>query len=143
VTTATLTATLGGTPVLGEAINSPLDWIEALENGLPPEAVDAAIERGILTRDEADQFVIPRRTLSHRKQKKQRLTLDESDKLSRITRITARTAETLSSQENAAAWLREPNGALGGHVPLDLLRTGEGAVLVEQILGRIDHGIYT
>jgi putative toxin-antitoxin system antitoxin component (TIGR02293 family) len=143
MTTARITATLGGTPVLGEAIRSPLDWIEALENGLPPEAVDAAIERGILTRDEADEFVIPRRTLSHRKQKKQRLTLDESDRLSRITRITARAAETLSSQDNATAWLREPNGALGGQVPLDLLRTGEGAVLVEQILGRIDHGIHT
>lgn len=143
MTTTALAETLGGTPVLGTTIRSPLDWIEALEKGLPPEAVDAAVGSGILTRDEADELVIPRRTLSHRKQKAQRLTLEESDKLSRITRITARAAETLSSQENAVAWLREPNGALAGQTPLDLLRSGEGAVLVEQILGRIDHGVYT
>lgn len=143
MTTTALAETLGGAPVLGEAIRSPLDWIEALENGLPPGAVDAAIERGILTRAEADEFVIPRRTLSHRKQKGQRLTLEESDKLSRITRLTTRAVETFSSQENAVEWLREPNGALAGQTPLDLLRSGEGAVLVEQILGRIDHGVYT
>jgi putative toxin-antitoxin system antitoxin component (TIGR02293 family) len=141
--TTALAETLGGTPVLGGAIQSPLDWIEALANGLPPEALDAAVERGILTRDEADEFVIPRRTLSHRKQKDQRLTLEESDKLSRITRLTTRAAETFGSQEDAVEWLREPNGALAGKTPLDLLRSGEGAVLVEQILGRIDHGVYT
>lgn len=143
MTTTTLAEALGGTPVLGEAIRSPLKWIEALKNGLPPEAVDAAVERGILTRDEADELVIPRRTLSHRKQKGQRLTLEESDKLSRITRLTTRATETFGSQEDAALWLREPNGALAGQAPLDLLRSGEGAVLVEQILGRIDHGVYT
>lgn len=143
MTTATLAESLGGTPVLGGRIGSPLEWIEALENGLPIEAIEAAVERGILTRDEAEEFVIPRRTLSHRKQKGQRLTLEESDKLGRITRLTARAAETFGSQEDAVAWLREPNGALAGQAPLDLLRTGEGAVLVEQILTRIDHGVYT
>lgn len=143
MTTTALAETLGGMPVLGEEIDSLLDWIGALENGLPPEALDTAIERGIVTREEADEFVIPRRTLSHRKQKGQRLTLEESDKLSRITRITARAAETFGSQEDAVLWLREPNGALAGQRPLDLLRSGEGAVLAEQILIRIDHGVYT
>ncbi|MBA2670623.1 MAG: DUF2384 domain-containing protein [Gemmatimonadetes bacterium] len=143
MTTTSLAESLGGTPVLGGVIASPLEWIEALEKGLPIEAIEAAVERGILTRDEAEEFVIPRRTLSHRKQKGQRLTLEESDKLGRITRLTARAAETFGSPEDAVAWLREPNGALAGQAPLDLLRTGEGAVLVEQILTRIDHGVYT
>ena len=58
-------------------------------------------------------------------------------------RLTARAAETFGGQSEAVAWLREPNGALGGSRPLDLLRSGEGAILVEQILVRIDHGVYT
>jgi putative toxin-antitoxin system antitoxin component (TIGR02293 family) len=143
MTTTALVETLGGARVYGEAIKSSLGWIDALENGLPVEAVDAAIERGILSRREVDEYVIPRRSLSRRKQKCQRLTPEESDKLCRITRITARAAETLNTQEDASAWLREPNGALAGRAPLDLLRSGEGAILVEQILGRIDHGVYT
>jgi putative toxin-antitoxin system antitoxin component (TIGR02293 family) len=143
MTSAALATMLGGTPVLGKGIESPLDWIEALKNGLPPEAFDAAIERGILTRDEANELIIPRRTLLRRKQNGQRLTLEESDKLSRITRLTIRGAETFGSSEDAVQWLRESNGALAGRMPLDLLRSGEGGAFVEQILGRIDQGVYS
>jgi putative toxin-antitoxin system antitoxin component (TIGR02293 family) len=128
---------------LGEGIDSPLDWVEALEKGLPPEALEAALRSGILTREEADEYVIPRRTLSHRRQKGQRLTLDESDRLGRITRLTARAAETFGAEDDGVAWLREPNGALAGQTPLALMRSGEGAALVEQILTRIDHGVYS
>lgn len=143
MTTTALAESLGGRGVLGDMIDTPLEWIEALEFGLPPEAVDAAVEQGIVTRAEAEEYVIPRRTLSHRRQKNQRLTLDESDRLSRLARLTARAIETFGSQDSATGWLREPNGGLGGAVPLELLRSGEGALLVEQILTRIDHGVHT
>lgn len=134
---------LGGSAVLGTTVETPLDWVGVLEGGFPAESVDAVVEAGVLSRDEAEDLVIPRRTLSHRKQKEQHLTLDESDRLARIVRVSARAEETFGSAENARGWLRDPNGALGGVTPLSLLRTGEGAVLVEQILGRIDHGIFT
>lgn len=143
MTTAAVADALGGTLVLGSSIQSSLDWVEALENGFPPEAVDAAVEQGILSRDEADLYVIPRRTLSHRRLKGQRLTLDESDRLSRIARLTERATETLGTRESAVGWMREANGALRGATPLELLRSGEGAILVEQILIRIDHGVFT
>jgi putative toxin-antitoxin system antitoxin component (TIGR02293 family) len=143
MTTAALADSLGGARVLGNIIDSPLDWVEALEHGFPPASVDAAIARGILTQSEADEYVIPRRTLSHRRLKNQRLTLEESDRLARIARLTTRATETFRDQAEAGAWLREPNGALRGARPLDLLRSGEGAVLVEEILIRIDDGVYT
>jgi putative toxin-antitoxin system antitoxin component (TIGR02293 family) len=143
MTTTALAAALGGSEVLGAAIDSPLEWVEALEQGLPTAALDAAVESGILSREEVEELVIPRRTLSHRRQKRQDLTLEESDRLSRIARLTTRAAETLGSREEAVAWLREPNGALGGARPLELLRSGEGALLVEQLLVRIDHGVLT
>lgn len=143
MTSAALADSLGGARVLGNVIGSPLDWVEALEHGFPPASVDAAIAAGILTQGEADEYVIPRRTLSHRRQKNQRLTLEESDRLARIARLTARAAETFGDGTEAYAWLREPNGGLGGARPLDLLKSGEGAILVEQILTRIDHGVYT
>lgn len=122
---------------------SPVGWIEALHNGLPIQAVDAAIQHGILTRKEAYALVITRRALSSRRRQGRRLTLEESDNLSRIARLTIRAAETFGSPNEGVRWLRVPNGALAGRSPIDLLRSGEGAVLVEQILGRIDHGVYT
>jgi putative toxin-antitoxin system antitoxin component (TIGR02293 family) len=143
MTSTALAEAFGGAPVLGESIDSPLGWVEALERGLPTAALEAVVERGVLSRAEAEEFVVPRRTLSHRKLKGQRLTLEESDRLGRIVRLTVRAAETLGSEEDAVAWLREPNGALAGQAPLELLRSGEGAVLVEQVLTRIDHGVHT
>lgn len=40
-------------------------------------------------------------------------------------------------------WLAMPNKALGGKKPLDLLDTELGAKQVEQILGRIESGVYS
>ena len=51
--------------------------------------------------------------------------------------------EVLGTREKAAAWLHDPNRALGGPRPLDQLDTDLGARQVEQILGRIAHGVYS
>jgi uncharacterized protein (DUF2384 family) len=56
-------------------------------------------------------------------------------------RIQAVAEAVLDSRDDACAWLRERNGALGGKVPLGLLGTDEGDRLVEAVLGRIAHGI--
>jgi putative toxin-antitoxin system antitoxin component (TIGR02293 family) len=49
----------------------------------------------------------------------------------------------LGSQERAGAWLRGTVRAHGWVSPLDLLDTDLGAQQVEQILGRLEHGVYS
>ncbi len=39
-------------------------------------------------------------------------------------------------------WMRSTNRALGGIKPADLLDTRQGAELLLQLLGQIDHGVY-
>jgi uncharacterized protein (DUF2384 family) len=41
----------------------------------------------------------------------------------------------------AVQWLKEPNEALGGAVPLKLLATVEGDEIVRAELGAIEHGL--
>jgi putative toxin-antitoxin system antitoxin component (TIGR02293 family) len=43
----------------------------------------------------------------------------------------------------ASRWLHNPNRALGGVSPLSLLDTDLGTREVEQILGRIEYGVYS
>ena len=69
------------------------------------------------------------------------LQLDESDHLLRLTRIIARAVDVHGDRDKASRWLRQPNGALGGAVPLELLDTDAGGQQVEQVLGRIEHGV--
>jgi len=67
----------------------------------------------------------------------------ESDRLYRLARIIARTEEVFGSQAKASLWLQEPNRALGLQTPLSLLDTDEGARQVEDVLIRIEHGVFS
>jgi putative toxin-antitoxin system antitoxin component (TIGR02293 family) len=64
----------------------------------------------------------------------------ESDRVLLVIRIAN---ETFGSEEKAEAWLRRPNRALGGSTPVDLMATIDGADSVEQVLGRLAHGLFS
>lgn len=136
-----------------------LDVARAVERGLPVSTVRRLTtsdpEDGGLTPEEVGRLVIPRRTLSKRRARRQRLTLEESNRLARAARVLASALEvfggdsadrtTERSREaarRAARWLRRPHRALDGQVPLALLTTDAGARLVEDALGRIEYGVF-
>ena len=66
-----------------------------------------------------------------------------SDRLYRLSKVIAVAEEALETADNAMTWLRRPQPALGGQVPLELLVTHAGADEVETLLRRIDYGVYT
>jgi putative toxin-antitoxin system antitoxin component (TIGR02293 family) len=71
------------------------------------------------------------------------LTSRESDGLYRLASTLARAVDALGSQEAAREWLLEPQRGLGGREPIGLLSTTPGQNAVFQLLGRIEHGVYT
>jgi putative toxin-antitoxin system antitoxin component (TIGR02293 family) len=100
------------------------------------------MERFGLSREETSQALdLPPRTLARRKQE-QRLRSDESDRLFRLVRVAAQATETLGD-ESGKQWLHTPNRALGGQRPLELLDTDIGSRQVEEVLGRIEHGVFS
>ena len=46
-------------------------------------------------------------------------------------------------RESAAEWLKTPNLSLGDKTPLEYADTEVGAREVENLLGRIDYGVYS
>lgn len=125
------------------SVRSELDWVRAIQSGLPPAAVDAAAGELGFTPAEIERLVMPRRTLAHRRANGQALTREESDRLARITRVALTAQDVFGNAEKASTWLRRPNRALRGGVPIDLLDTDDGARLVEQVLGRLAHGVFS
>ncbi len=73
-----------------------------------------------------------------------RLSADESDRLYQIA-STFRDAVALfeGETEAAAGWLKEPAKALGGVAPIELLDTAAGAAEVRDLIGRLEHGVYS
>ena len=52
-------------------------------------------------------------------------------------------AEVFESEEVARAWLSSPQIGLGGEIPLDYATTALRVREVENLLGRIDHSVYS
>lgn len=130
---------LGGREVLGEEVNSEADFARLVARRLPLKVL-RHVERSGFSKGEIDALIIPVRTLRHRQQRGQPLTVDESDRLVRLARIQALAEEVFADAAKANRWLREPLGILGGKVPLELAQTDAGARVVEQILAKIDWG---
>lgn len=74
---------------------------------------------------------------------KQSLARDESGRLGRIARVTLTAVKTFGDPTKADRWLRRPNRALQNRTPLSHLDTDDGARLVEAVLGRIAHGLFS
>lgn len=123
-------------------LKADLELASAVEKGLPTRALDAAVEAGLLDEEDVYEFVVSKRTLQRRRNA-DRLSVEESDKLTRVVRTIARAEAALGDPEKAGRWVRAPNRALQGRRPLDLLSTDAGTRAVEKVLGRVEHGIYS
>lgn len=121
-------------------VRSDTDLAKLVEDRLSPAAVAALIAHG-LTEEEVYALVIPRRTLSHRKTKRERLTREESDRAVRVARILALAEDVFGARDKALHWLRAPKRRFEGRVPLETLATDAGARLVEERLYQIDEGM--
>ncbi len=90
----------------------------------------------------ADKLSIPKATFQRRKLKG-RFDLAESERLVRFARLLGRAAHVMKSVENGRRWLTSSQYGLGGAVPLDYAKTEIGARAVEDLLGRIEYGVYS
>jgi len=139
-----LVESLGGTAVFERAVASELDLARETETGFP----SASLSHVLIALGDADvpqqmvyAVVGSARTLQRKRQTHARLSHDESDRLARMLRMIARAEEAIGSRERALRWVVKPNRALDGLPPLTLLASDAGALAVERVLGRIEHGI--
>jgi putative toxin-antitoxin system antitoxin component (TIGR02293 family) len=91
----------------------------------------------------ADMVHLPQRTLMRRKARG-RLEPDESERLLRVSGVFEKAVDLFEGDVDAARrWLTRPNGELGDCTPLDFARTEIGAREVEDLIGRLEHGVFT
>jgi putative toxin-antitoxin system antitoxin component (TIGR02293 family) len=107
---------------------------------LPINAVDGLRDSG-LTDDELYTLVVPRRTLTHRRARRQALSRDESDRAVRLARLAALAEQVFGDPERSWRWLRAAKRQFQGRTPLQLMATEAGARLVEELLYRIGEGM--
>jgi putative toxin-antitoxin system antitoxin component (TIGR02293 family) len=123
------------------------DWarlLRSVERGFSFDALEhfqrnLAIAPGQLL----DWLQIAPRTLTRRK-RYGHLLPDESDRLLRAARILGRSLELFEGdRDGAVEWLLTSQPALGGASPMDVAKTEIGAREVEDLIGRLEHGVYS
>lgn len=139
-----MVAILGGGRALGRAApRTEFDLIALVRKGVPYRALASAKAALAVSSDDLSRFLrLRKRTLARRKGEN-RLTAAESERLVRLARVAARAEEVLGDRDASLRWLRKPNRALGHVSPIELLDTDLGLDAVLDVLGRIEHGVFS
>lgn len=114
-----------------------------IRRGLPMAEFETLRDMlGISAEQLAGHLTMSRSTLARRR-KAGRLDPLESDRLVRFARLFARAREVFEDPAAARDWLRMPARALASTSPMEFAETEAGGREVEDLLGRIEHGVFT
>jgi len=129
---------------LGLAVIDTPALIRQIDAGFPFDTLRKFVAHtGIALPRLASVLGIPDRTLARRKVA-DRLSPEESERLLRISSVFEKAVELFNGDvESAVHWLTNPKKALGYRQPLDYARTELGAREVENLIGRIGHGVFS
>jgi putative toxin-antitoxin system antitoxin component (TIGR02293 family) len=130
--------------LLGLNPQSSTELIRQLGKGFSFHTMQAFGSRsGVSLQQIASIIGTPPRTLARRKAAG-RLSADESEKLLRLSAVFEKALEFFDGdREGALQWLSAPKRALENHTPLDYVRTEVGAREVENLLGRLEYGVFS
>jgi putative toxin-antitoxin system antitoxin component (TIGR02293 family) len=141
---------LGGRSVLRGFIRNEAEAHTLITHGMPTRAMLRLVgDLHVLTPPSVLIVVgMSQRNFQRRKEAAEKdpaasLTVDEGSRLWKFTELLAQATQTLGSQEAAEKWLNSPQIGLDGKRPVDLLTTIPGAELVEDLLMRMEYGVYT
>ncbi len=140
-----ITKVLGGPRILGARINSPLDMVDAIQLGLPSRSVFFLQEKISLTdKDYANTLGVSSKWLTRYRNKPcEHINANISDRLYRIAKILTLAIDVLENEKAARNWLHRSQPGLNERTPLALINAEAGASEVEELLLRIEHGIYS
>lgn len=118
--------------------------IAMIRKGLQFQSLNSFLAKTGITRSELAYILqVSVRTLQRHEQNR-RLSPAISEKLIQLTDLFNLAKDALGQDAlNITQWLRQPNRALGSETPLSLLDTQIGYLQVQNVLGRMAHGVYS
>jgi putative toxin-antitoxin system antitoxin component (TIGR02293 family) len=138
---------LGGAKSLRHSLSTPLEAHEMLMRGLPASALNHLLASLLSLHGEAllEKAVgMSVRTYQRRKDSPSKpLNAEQSGRTWKFAEILAKATDVFGSQEDAEHWFERPAMGLDQRRPIDLLATPAGVALVEDLLQRLEHGVYT
>ncbi|MEO6133169.1 MAG: antitoxin Xre/MbcA/ParS toxin-binding domain-containing protein [Saprospiraceae bacterium] len=133
-----------GRKYIGSTIESQFDFITIASKGVNANVIlnfrdHFNIDRNYI----ADLLNISAPTIYRWIKENKKLEKNYSIQLFELTLLFLIGSEVFQGQDNFFKWLNLPNIALGGMEPKGLLEIPNGISKVRELLGRIEHGVYS
>lgn len=122
---------------------TPSQVVASLRAGLPVQELDDLRSRLDLPMERLVPLLGLSKATLHRRRSTGRLDVAESDRVVRFARLLGKAALVMESLEDGRRWLTSSQVGLGRAVPLEYAATEVGAREVEDLLGRIEYGVYS
>jgi putative toxin-antitoxin system antitoxin component (TIGR02293 family) len=121
-----------------------IERVNQLRGGLPFTALEKFHAKTRLPMSRVAELVKIAPSTLHRRKSQKRLAPEESERLFRIAQVFEKATDLFEGDSvGAMRWLQSPHDALEGHSPLELARSEFGAREVENLIGRLEHGVFS
>ncbi|SEN87998.1 putative toxin-antitoxin system antitoxin component, TIGR02293 family [bacterium A37T11] len=135
---------LGGSSAIQASIDSDFDLIALSNQGLKKASLDALIGfMGMTKKYFAEHILdISVKTLE-RKKSDDTLDRHTSSHIIEVAKVVEHAFKVFEDAEKVKSWLNTPNRALNQMKPIDLFYIPTGLAMVDQVLGRMEEGVYS
>jgi putative toxin-antitoxin system antitoxin component (TIGR02293 family) len=137
---------LGGKQVFPDLPRNRTELHSAILIGIPGAALGRMVSNvSRLTAEQVGEAVgVTTRTMHRRKEAPEApLSADQGGRALRFAELLSRACLVFGSQEQAEQWFNEAQMGLDQKRPIELITTVVGAQLVDELLGRLEYGVYT
>jgi putative toxin-antitoxin system antitoxin component (TIGR02293 family) len=135
---------LGGKRIVKRPLQSDLDIISLSNEGITKASLDALIGHlGISKKAFSENILDASVKTLESKTSTDRLNRHTSSIVIEIAKVIEHAFSVFGNEEKAKLWLNSPNRALNNINPVDLFYIPTGLKMVNDILGRIEEGVYS
>jgi putative toxin-antitoxin system antitoxin component (TIGR02293 family) len=118
--------------------------VSELKRGVEISRYDTFVRKSGLPTKEDNQVIQLRPRALVRRRKEGRLSQAESERLYRLSVVFEKAVELHEGKvDEARTWMSTPRAALAGQTPLEMCATEVGARGVEDLIGRLEHGVFS
>jgi putative toxin-antitoxin system antitoxin component (TIGR02293 family) len=135
---------LGGPDLIREKIKSAFDLITLSNKGIRKASLDALVgHMGMTKKSFAEDILNLSVKTLERKNGDDLLDRQTSSHIIEVAKVVEHAFEVFEDEERVQKWLNTPNRALNQFKPLELFYIPTGLAMVDNVLGRIEEGIYS
>lgn len=127
----------------GVTMPAGLERVARVARGVPARSFDDFVAVSGATSERISRAIhMSVRSVQRRKQANEALPAPASERLVRLAELYARAEEVIGHADLAKQWMQTPRSAFDGKSPLEMASSELGAREVEDLLGRVEHGVF-